>query len=81
MTFEINPDGKTRPSLVPMVRGDRIGLFDRLTAAVRALLPTSNRARPKRRHRSRGSPPLPDWLRRDIGMPPYDEPKRFWDHE
>jgi hypothetical protein len=46
-----------------------LGLFSTLAGVILTLKPTS-----------RGSPHVPDWLRRDIGLPPADEGKSYWDY-
>ena len=56
-------------SLVPSIPQRRqAGLFGSLIGAVLTLGP-----------RSRGSPDLSQHLRRDIGLPPVHEPKKYWD--
>lgn len=52
-----------------------------LVSAVVTTLASLQTARATRRYRSRGSPPLPSWLRRDVGLvPEVLEPKSHWDY-
>lgn len=46
-----------------------LGLFTSLAGLILTVKPTS-----------RGSPELPSWLRRDIGLPPVAETRSFWDY-
>ena len=36
---------------------------------------------PRRRHKSRGSPDVPRWLREDVGLSPHEESSKYWDHQ
>ena len=47
----------------------RLGLFDNLAGVILTLRP-----------QSRGSPDLPDWVRKDIGLPPIEQVRSFWDY-
>lgn len=31
--------------------------------------------------RTRGSPPLPNYLRRDVGLGPIERSPKYWDHQ
>jgi len=31
--------------------------------------------------RTRGSPPLPNYLRRDVGLDPIELSRKYWDHQ
>jgi hypothetical protein len=46
-----------------------LGLLTSLAGLILTVKPTS-----------RGSPELPTWLRRDIGLPPVAETRSFWDY-
>ena len=46
-----------------------LGLFSSLAGVILTLKPTS-----------RGSPEVPDWLRRDVGLPPVEQARGFWDY-
>ena len=47
-----------------------LGLFGTLSGVILTLKPTS-----------RGSPPaVPNWLRRDVGLPPEAETRSYWDY-
>ena len=46
-----------------------LGLFSSLAGIILTLKPTS-----------RGSPEVPSWLRRDVGLPPVDQARGFWDY-
>ena len=46
-----------------------LGLFSSLAGVILTLKPTS-----------RGSPEVPDWLRRDVGLPPVEQVRGFWDY-
>jgi hypothetical protein len=47
-----------------------------LVSAVVTMLANAQLARAARRHRSRGSPPVPSFLRHDLGLPPAEE--QWW---
>ena len=58
-------------SLVPSItRRDR-SIIGRLVSAVLSQWP----------ERTRGSPPLDNYLRRDIGLEPIDHRSNYWDHQ
>ncbi|MBN9305288.1 MULTISPECIES: hypothetical protein [unclassified Devosia] len=60
-----------RTSFVPSIaRRDR-SVVSRLLSAILSQWP----------ERTRGSPRLPNYLRRDIGLDPVDEGRRYWDHQ
>jgi hypothetical protein len=46
-----------------------LGLFSTLAGVILTLKPSS-----------RGSPQVPNWLRRDVGLPPVDESRSYWDY-
>lgn len=56
-------------SAVPQIPRRSLGLFGSFVGVILTLRP-----------QSRGSPPVPNWLRRDIGLPPADESRSFWDY-
>jgi len=58
-------------SLVPSIaRRDR-SVVGRLVSAILSQWP----------ERTRGSPPVDNYLRRDIGLPPIESSRRYWDHQ
>jgi hypothetical protein len=58
-------------SLVPSIsRRDR-SVVSRLMSAILSQWP----------ERTRGSPPLPNYLRRDVGLGPADHGRKYWDHQ
>lgn len=57
------------------------GIAGALLSAVVTTLANAQLARAARRYRSRGSPPVPSHLRRDVGlMPEVLEPRSHWDY-
>lgn len=64
--FDITLDHRTHVSATS--RRD-LGLFGTLAGVILTLKPTS-----------RGSPTVPNWLRRDVGLPPADEGRSYWDY-
>jgi hypothetical protein len=60
-----------RNSFVPSIaRRDR-SVVSRLLSAILSQWP----------ERTRGSPPLPNYLRRGLGRDPVDESRKYWDHQ
>ena len=57
-----------RPTVRTISRRE-LGLFTSLAGLILTVKPTS-----------RGSPELPSWLRRDIGLPPVEQTRSFWDY-
>jgi hypothetical protein len=58
-------------SLVPSIsRRDR-SVVSRMLSAILSQWP----------ERTRGSPPLPNYLRRDVGLDPIDPGRKYWDHQ
>lgn len=53
---------------VPVYR--RQGIIASLVAAIAAFAANRRLRRAARRHRSGAAPPVPDWLREDLGLPP-----------
>ncbi|RYE09431.1 MAG: hypothetical protein EOP22_09125 [Hyphomicrobiales bacterium] len=61
----------TSSSLVPSIeRRDRT-IVGRLVSAILSQWP----------ERTRGSPPLPSYLRRDVGLEPLEPSRKYWDHQ
>ncbi len=59
-------------SFVPSIARSERSLVRRLLSAVLSQWP----------ERVRGSPPpLPNYLRRDIGLNPIDASRKYWDHQ
>ena len=57
------------------------GIAGALISAVVTTLANAQLARAARRYKSRGSPPVPSHLRRDVGlMPEVLEPSSHWDY-
>lgn len=65
-SFDTSLDNRT---LVGTTSRRDLGLFSTLAGVMLTLKPTS-----------RGSPDVPNWLRRDIGLPPVAETRSFWDY-
>jgi hypothetical protein len=61
----------TSYSLVPSIARQDRSLANRLVSAVLSQWP----------QRTRGSPPLGNYMRRDVGLPPLDHGRRYWDHQ
>lgn len=58
-----------------------VGVAGALVSAVVTMLANAQLARAARRYKSRGSPPVPAFLRRDLGlMPEVLEPRSHWDY-
>ena len=58
------------------------GVAADIVSAVASLWPDWEGRRSKRRNKVRGSPPpLPDWLRADVGLPPVHKTSNYWDHQ
>lgn len=56
------------------------GVAGALVSAIVTRLASAQLARTERRQKSRGSPPVPVHLRRDVGlMPEVLEPRSHWD--
>jgi hypothetical protein len=62
---------QTSYSLVPSIsRRDR-SVTNRLLSAILSQWP----------QRARGSPPLDNYMRRDVGLPPMEPNRKYWDHQ
>jgi hypothetical protein len=71
MTFEAE--------IRPVVANRRSGLFTTLVANFVTIAPRLARLLRGPPRPARGSPELSEYLKRDIGMPPYDEPRTHWE--
>jgi len=79
MTLELDARAPARPNRA-LVR-THTGIAGALLSAVVTTLANAQLARAARRYRSRGSPPVPPHLRRDLGlMPEVLEPRNHWDY-
>jgi hypothetical protein len=58
-------------SFVPSIPRRERGTVERLVSAILSQWP----------QRTRGSPPVPSYLRRDVGLLPEERSKRYWDHQ
>jgi hypothetical protein len=58
-------------SFVPSIARQDRSLVRRMMSAILSQWP----------ERTRGSPPLPNYLRRDIGLDPVDASRKYWDHQ
>jgi len=58
-------------SFVPSISRRERGMVGRLVSAILSQWP----------ERTRGSPPLPNYLRRDVGLDPIEPSRRYWDHQ
>jgi hypothetical protein len=61
----------TSSSFVPSIARRERGTVERLVSAILSQWP----------QRTRGSPPVPSYLRRDVGLMPVEESRKYWDHE
>jgi len=66
MTLSNSP---TRSSFVPSITRQDRNLVRRLVSAILSQWP----------ERTRGSPPLPNYLRRDVGLNPIEPSERYWE--
>jgi hypothetical protein len=58
-----------------------VGVAGAVVSAVVTMLANAQLARAARRYKSRGSPPVPTHLRRDLGlMPEVMEPRSHWEY-
>lgn len=58
-----------------------VGVAGAVVSAAVTMLANAQLARAARRHKSRGSPPVPSHLRRDLGLlPEVMEPESHWDY-
>ncbi len=72
-------DFETHTSNTPAA--SRQGLGERLVSALLSIGSGLRLHRATGRHRSRGSPPLAPWLRKDLGLPEVIEPvPDYWHH-
>jgi hypothetical protein len=79
MTLELRTRESTRYSRVQP--HTHVGVAGALVSAAATMLANAQLARAARRYKSRGSPPVPPHLRRDLGlMPEVMEPKSHWDY-
>jgi hypothetical protein len=60
-----------RSSFVPSISRRERSLVGRLMSAILSQWP----------ERARGSPPLPNYLRRDVGLGPIEPSRKYWDHQ
>ncbi|MEO6395617.1 MAG: hypothetical protein ABIO40_06865 [Devosia sp.] len=58
-------------SFVPFLSRREGGVLRRLVSAIVSQWP----------ERVRGSPPVPNYLRRDVGLMPHEPSKKYWDHQ
>jgi hypothetical protein len=65
-----------RPAYSTDDRLPRPGIAGAVVSAVVTMLANAQLARASKRHRSRGSPPVPPHLRYDLGLRPEDE--QWW---
>lgn len=80
MTLEITSRAPARPNRAH-AHITTVGVAGALVSAVVMTLANAQLARAARRYKSRGSPPVPSHLRRDLGLlPEVLEPKSHWDY-
>ena len=60
-----------RSSLVPSISRRDSSFVRKMLSAILSQWP----------ERTRGSPPLPNYLRRDVGLDPIDDRRKYWDHQ
>ena len=58
-------------SFVPSISRQERGIVGRLVSAILSQWP----------ERTRGSPPVPSYLRRDVGLWPIEPRRNYWDHQ
>jgi hypothetical protein len=58
-------------SFVPSIARRDQSVVSRLVSAILSQWP----------ERTRGSPPLPNYLRRDVGLNPIEHSRKYWDHQ
>ena len=79
MTLELQTRAPARINRAPA--HIHTGVAGAVVSAVVTMLANAQLARAARRYQSRGSPPVPPHLRRDLGlMPEVMEPKSHWDY-
>jgi hypothetical protein len=79
MTLEVQTRAPARITRAPA--RTHTGIAGALVSAVVTTLANAQLARAARRYKSRGSPPVPSHLRRDVGlMPEVLEPSSHWDY-
>lgn len=79
MTLDLDTRAPARSARA--LRHTHVGVAGALVSAVVTMLADAQLARAARRYKSRGSPPVPSFLRRDLGlMPEVLEPKNHWDY-
>jgi hypothetical protein len=61
----------TTSSFVPSIARRDKSVAGRLISAILSQWP----------ERTRGSPPLPNYLRRDVGLDPIEPRRNYWDHQ
>ncbi|MEQ1901043.1 MAG: hypothetical protein ABL866_09950 [Devosia sp.] len=67
----MNHSSTNASSFVPSIsRRDR-SVVARLVSAILSQWP----------ERTRGSPPVPSYLRRDVGLLPEEPSRKYWDHQ
>lgn len=76
----LNLDARA-PARVNRASHAHAGIAGAVVSAIVTMLASARPARETRHHRSRGSPPVPAHLRRDLGlMPEVLEPRCHWDY-
>lgn len=79
MTLELQTRATARLNRAPA--HTHVGVAGALVSAAVTMLANAQLARAARRYKSRGSPPVPQHLRRDLGlMPEVMEPRSHWDY-
>lgn len=82
MTYELKNYPDVRVDRVPAIpRRERLDLVTALVSAVVAIRARRQLARLVKSRKPRGSPPLPAYLRQDIGLPPDEPGRNYWDHQ
>ena len=78
MTLNLDTPASVTPVHAPE---PRITLGERLVSALLSIGSGLRLHRATGRHRSRGSPPIAPWLRKDLGLPEVIEPvPDYWHH-
>jgi hypothetical protein len=64
-------NSQSSTSYVPSIARRERGIVGRLVSAILSQWP----------ERTRGSPPLSNYLRRDVGLDPIERSSKYWDHQ
>jgi len=80
MTLDVTTRASSRTPLPRRLEPYHVGVAGAVMSAVATMLANAQLARAARRYKSRGSPPVPAHLRRDLGLAPEAERPSHWDY-